>query len=80
MPYSVSSCMILQWACQSLYLIVREFHVFPGYRIIVIYILPLTAGKGADCLKQLPTGCWKLHRSKTFKDGITRIIYRKSSR
>ena len=28
MPYSVSSCMILQWAYQSLYLIVREFHAF----------------------------------------------------
>ena len=26
MSYSVSSCMILQWAYQSLYLIVREFH------------------------------------------------------
>lgn len=47
---------------------------------IIIYILPLTAGKGADCLKQLPAGCWKLHQSKTFKNGITRIIYRKSSR
>lgn len=28
MSYSVSSCMILQWAYQSLYLIVREFHAF----------------------------------------------------
>lgn len=46
---------------------------------IIIYILPLTTGKGTDCLQQLPAGRWKLHRSKTFKSGITRIIYCKSS-
>lgn len=28
MPYSVSSCMTLQWAYQSPYLIMREFHAF----------------------------------------------------
>lgn len=47
---------------------------------VVIYILPLTYGKGFACLQQLPVSRWKLHRSKTLKNGITRIIYRKSSR
>ncbi len=47
---------------------------------IVIYILPLTYGKGIACLQQLPANRWELYRSKTFKNGITRIIYRKSSR
>lgn len=47
---------------------------------IVIYILPLIYGKGIVCLQQLPASRWKLHRSKTFKNGITRIIYRKSLR
>lgn len=47
---------------------------------IIIYILPLTAGNGTDCLQQLPVGRWKLHRATIFKNGITRIIYHKSSR
>ncbi|MDC1767421.1 MULTISPECIES: hypothetical protein [Bacteroides] len=47
---------------------------------IVIYILPLTYGKGIAYLQQLPATRWELHRFKTFKNGITRIIYRKSSR
>lgn len=46
----------------------------------VVYILPLTYGKGVFCLQQLPASRWKLHRAITFKNGITRIIYRKSLR
>ena len=47
---------------------------------IIIYILPLTAGKGTDCLHQLPINSWTLYRTATFKNGIVRLIYRKSSR
>ena len=47
---------------------------------IIIYILPLTAGKGTDCLHRLPVNRWKLYRTIAFKNGIVRLIYRKSSR
>lgn len=47
---------------------------------IVIYILPLTYGKGITCLQQFPANRWILHQATIFKNGITRLIYRKSSR
>lgn len=47
---------------------------------IIIYILPLTAGKGTACLHRLPVNSWKLYRTVAFKNGIVRLIYRKSSR
>lgn len=47
---------------------------------IIIYILPLTTGNGTDCLHRLPVNRWKLYRTVAFKNGIVRLIYRKSSR
>ena len=47
---------------------------------IIIYILPLTAGKGTDCQHRLPVNSWKLCKTVAFKNGIVRLIYRKSSR
>ena len=47
---------------------------------IIIYILPLTTGYGTDCLHRLPGNRWKLYRTVAFKNGIVRLIYRKSSR
>lgn len=47
---------------------------------IIIYILPVTANKGIVLMQKLPAGNWQLHRSASFKNGIVRLIYRKSSR
>lgn len=44
---------------------------------IIIYILPLTSGKGIALLQRLPVSCWELHESTVFKNGICRLIYRK---
>lgn len=45
---------------------------------IIVYILPLTSGKGITHLQQLSAGRWKLHKSSVFKNGVCRLIYRKN--
>lgn len=47
---------------------------------IVVYILPLTYGKGSAVLPQLPATRWQLHESVMSRNGICRLVYRKSSR
>ncbi|WP_290079260.1 hypothetical protein [uncultured Duncaniella sp.] len=47
---------------------------------IIVYILPLTYGKGIVVLKQLPLVHWQLHKSVMSRNGICRLIYHKSSR
>ena len=47
---------------------------------IVVYVLPLTYGKGIAVLQQLPAVRWQLHGSVMFHSGISRRVYRKSSR
>ena len=46
---------------------------------IIVYILPLTSGKGVTHLQQLPAARWQLHKSTTFRNGVCRLIYRKIS-
>ena len=47
---------------------------------IIVYILPLTYGKGTAVLQRLPVACWQLHKSVISRNGICRLAYRKSSR
>ena len=47
---------------------------------IVVYILPLTYGRGSAVLQQLPVTRWQLHESVMSRNGICRLVYRKSSR
>ena len=125
--------MILQWAYQSLYLIVREFHAFhleekrygqvtrrlyPGYPLVdfmcekdmsdpsilyqaeihdeesiellrglpvyhlidemIIFLFPSTRPNHKSVSKHLPRGEWKTVKSKTFKNGICRLVYCKT--
>lgn len=58
----------------------KLLHGLSLYHLIdeaVIYILPLTSGKGLAHLQQLPVGCWQLHESTAFRNGVCRLIYRK---
>lgn len=58
----------------------RLLHGLSIYHLIdeaVIYILPITSGKGFAHLQQLPVGQWQLHESTTFRNGVCRLIYRK---
>ena len=45
---------------------------------MVIYILPIVAGKGTPVLDDLTPSRWNVHKTTTFSNGITRIIYRNS--
>ena len=45
---------------------------------MVIYILPIVAGKGTPVLDDLTPSRWNVHKTTTFPHGITRIIYRNS--
>lgn len=47
---------------------------------IVVYILPLTYGRGSAVLQQLLATRWQLHESVMSRNGICRLVYRKSSR
>ena len=47
---------------------------------IVIYILPLTYGRGSAVLQQLPATRWRLYESAMSRNGICCLVYRKSSR
>ena len=41
---------------------------------MVIYILPIVAGKGTPVLDDLTPSRWNVHKTTTFSNGITRII------
>lgn len=45
---------------------------------MVIYILPIIAGKGTPVLDDLTSSRWNVHKVITFPNGITRIIYHNS--
>lgn len=45
---------------------------------IVLYILPIVAGKGTPIFDDLTPSRWNVHKATTFPNGITRIIYRNS--
>ena len=45
---------------------------------MVIYILPIIAGKGTPMFDDLSPSRWSVHKTTSFSNGITRIIYRNS--
>ncbi len=45
---------------------------------MVIYTLPIIGGSGIPVFDTLTESRWKLHKSKTFSNGISRIVYRNS--
>ena len=45
---------------------------------MVIYILPIIAGKGTPMFNDLTPSRWSVHKTTLFSNGITRIIYRNS--
>ena len=45
---------------------------------MVIYILPIIAGKGTPMFDDLTPSRWSVHKTTSFPNGITRIIYRNS--
>ena len=45
---------------------------------MVVYTLPLILGKGTPVFDDLTPSRWNVHKTTTFPNGITRIIYRNS--
>jgi len=45
---------------------------------MVIYILPIISGKGTPVFDDLTPSSWSVHKTTSFSNGITRIIYRNS--
>ena len=45
---------------------------------MVVYILPVIAGKGTPVFDDLTSSRWSVHKTTSFSNGITRIIYRNS--
>lgn len=45
---------------------------------MVVYILPIIAGKGTPVFDDLTPSRWSVHKTTLFSNGITRIIYRNS--
>ena len=45
---------------------------------MVVYILPVIAGKGTPVFDDLTPSRWSVHKTTSFSNGITRIIYRNS--
>ena len=45
---------------------------------MVVYILPIVAGKGTPVFDDLTPSRWSVHKTTSFSNGITRIIYRNS--
>ena len=45
---------------------------------MVVYILPIVLGKGTPVFDDLTPSRWNVHKTTTFPNGITRIIYRNS--
>lgn len=43
---------------------------------LVIYLLPVSSGRGTSIQNILPTLQWRLHEATTFSNGICRLIYR----
>ena len=44
---------------------------------IVLYLLPLSYGKGISLAEGFQPGRWKLHACKSFSNGICRLKYRR---
>ncbi|MBT1308337.1 hypothetical protein JQN09_13590 [Phocaeicola dorei] len=44
---------------------------------IVLYLLPLSYGKGVSLAEGFQPGRWKLHACKSFSNGICRLVYRR---
>ena len=45
---------------------------------MVVYILPVIAGKGTLVFDALTPSRWNMYKTTSFSNGITRIIYRNS--
>ena len=45
---------------------------------MVVYILPVIAGKGTLVFDDLTPSRWNMYKTTSFSNGITRIIYRNS--
>ena len=45
---------------------------------MVVYLLPIVLGKGTPVFDDLTSSRWTVHKTTTFHNGITRIIYRNS--
>ena len=45
---------------------------------MVVYILPVISGKGTPVFDDLTPSRWSVHKTTTFSNGVTRIIYRNS--
>lgn len=43
---------------------------------LVIYLLPVSSGRGTSIQNIFPTLQWRLHETTTFSNGICRLIYR----
>ena len=44
---------------------------------MVVYILPLVIGSGISVFDNLAPSQWQIHKTKSFSNGICRIVYRK---
>lgn len=47
---------------------------------MVVYLLPVTAGKGIHLMKQVSSCHWSLHKVKQYSNGICYMIYRRCKR
>ena len=45
---------------------------------MVVYVLPIIAGKGTPVFDDLSPSRWNMYKTTSFSNGITRIIYRNS--
>ena len=45
---------------------------------LIVYLLPLSYGRGTSIQRILPARWWKLYKNDTFPGGICRLIYRTS--
>lgn len=43
---------------------------------LVIYLLPISSGRGTSIQNILPALQWRLHKATAFSNGICRLIYR----
>ena len=44
---------------------------------LVVYILPLVIGSGISVFDNLVPSQWQIHKTKSFPNGICRVVYRK---
>ena len=58
--------------------ILRRLSVYHLPDEIVIYMLPVISGHGIRISDFLDSCSWNLHSSKSFRNGICRLIYRKT--